>query len=90
MPKPGSTINSEYDSRVQRVSIGPAGMLRPRITDRGLEPTYCLHCHAPMGAVSSVIPTTLRGKPGVITICTKCEAAMGPLPAHAIGFQRYD
>lgn len=90
MSKPASLVNTEFDSRILRVSSGFGGMTRPSITPNGaLVKVSCLHCGKDAGAVSASIPPALRGDPGVIYICDECEAKVGSLPAHAIGFARY-
>lgn len=81
--------NREFDSRLLRVTIGAAGVTRPQVTPNGqLAKVYCLNCGKPGGAVSGHIPPALRGDPGVIYICLECDAKMGGLPAHAVGFER--
>jgi uncharacterized protein YlaI len=81
-------FNTEFDSRILRVSMGALGMTRPRVVANGLERVYCLNCGTTMGAVSEVIPIQLRNVPGVITICGECEHKVGTLPAQAIGYER--
>lgn len=89
MRRMATPLNREFDSRVLTVSIGPAGVTRPRIGRTGeLERVYCLHCGKPGGAVTAQIPAFLRGDPGVIYVCGECDAKFGKLPAHAISFER--
>lgn len=85
-----SRFNTEFDSRVLRVSTGAGGITRPRISQDGhRHRTYCLNCGKPAGAVEAIggdLPLALRNDPGVIYICEECDAKMGRLPAHAISF----
>ena len=82
-------LNTEFDSRILRVSSGAAGITRPRIGRKGdLERVYCLHCGKDGGAVT-VIPPAFRGDPGVIYVCDDCDGKFGALPGHAISFERY-
>ena len=90
MTKPASALNTEFDSRVLRVSAGYGGMVRPAITsDGGLVKVSCLNCGKPGGAVSESIPAFMRGDPGVIWVCGACHDKLGLLPAAAISFERY-
>ena len=83
-------INTEFDSRVLRVSSGPGGITRPRFTMDGLlQKVSCLNCGKASGAVSASIPPLLRGDPGVIYVCDDCDGKLGTFPAHAMGFERY-
>lgn len=89
MGRPSSSLNTEFDSRIVRVSSGAAGITRPRITpDGALERVFCLHCGAPGGAVSAM-PAALRGDPGVIYVCDDCDGKFGELPTHATSLVRY-
>lgn len=82
-----SRLNTEFDSRIVRVSLGAGGITRPQISaDGGLARIACLNCGAPGGAVSAELPPALRGDPGVIYICPACDGRLGRLPAHAISF----
>lgn len=84
-----TTLNTEFDSRILRVSSGAAGITRPRIGRMGdLERVYCLHCGKDGGAVS-VIPPSIRGDPGVIYVCDDCDGTFGELPTHAKSLIRY-
>lgn len=79
----------EYDSRVQGFSVGSGGVTKPRIASfRGvtglLEVIYCLNCGKRHGAVTVGLP------PGVIFICPRCDAAMGPLPLSVVNFTEED
>lgn len=89
--KPASALNTEYDSRIVRVSSGAAGITRPQFTQDGtLQKVYCLNCGVAGGAVTSEVPAFLRGDPGVIYVCGDCEAAGNvKLPPDAISFARY-
>ena len=90
MTRPASDLNAEFDSRVIRVSSGPAGITRPAITPNGrLQKVYCLNCGKPGGAVSAGIPAFLRGDPGVIYVCDACDGKLGSLPAQAVSLVRY-
>lgn len=90
LSKPASILNTEFDSRVLRVSTGFGGVTRPHFTQNGaLAKVSCLHCGKDGGAVSASIPPMLRGDPGVIYVCDACDGTFGALPAHAIGFERY-
>lgn len=82
-----SSLNTEYDSRLVRVSVGAGGVTRPEFTpDGGLQKCYCLHCGKPGGYVSAELPPYLRGDPGVVYVCVECESRLGPLPLQAISF----
>lgn len=88
--RPVSAINTEFDSRILRVSSGAAGITRPQIGRTGtLERVYCLHCGKDGGAVSAVIPAAIRGDPGVIYVCNDCDGTFGELPTHATSLIRY-
>lgn len=90
MGRPASRLNTEFDSRVLRVSAGYAGMTRPEFTQDGrLQKVYCIHCHKPGGAVTSEIPAFLRGDPGVIYVCPACDGKLGSLPLSAIHFENH-
>lgn len=85
-----SAFNTEFDSRIVRVSAGAFGVTRPKLSlDGSLAQTFCLNCGKPMGAVSSVIPPALRGDPSVITVCTDCDGKLGTMPTHARSYVRY-
>ena len=82
-------FNTEFDSRILRVSVGAGGVVRPKISQNGaMVDLSCLHCGRSAGAVSASIPAPLQGDPGVIYVCLSCESRLGPLPAHAISFER--
>lgn len=82
-----SRLNTEYDSRLVRTSVGAAGVVRPEVTPDGqLTKVYCLNCGKPGGAVSAELPPFLRNDPGVVYVCVECEASLGPLPLQAISF----
>ena len=91
MSKPASALNTEYDSRIVRVSSGTAGITRPQFTQDGtLQKVYCLNCGKPGGAVTAEVPTFMRGDPGVIYVCDLCEReGKVRLPPDAISFSRY-
>lgn len=80
-------LNTEFDSRIVRVSIGAAGVTRPSLAPDGLERVYCLHCGTPGGYVTAELPPALWHDPGVIYVCPECDAKFGRLPAHAISFE---
>lgn len=84
----GSAINTEFDSRILRVSSGAAGITRPSVLPQGNVRTYCLHCGKPAGMVTD-IPPSIKGDPGILIICDACESRIGRLPGHAIHFTRY-
>lgn len=90
MSKPLSSLNTEFDSRIVRVSSGPAGVTRPRILldNRDLERVWCLHCGKPGGATTRV-PPAAKGDPGMIYICLDCDGKLGSLPTHATSLVRY-
>lgn len=90
MSKPASAINTEFDSRVIRVSSSAAaGITRPSFTQDGaFQKVSCLNCGRPGGAVTADIPAFLKGDPGVIYVCDECDGRLGPLPLHAISFER--
>jgi hypothetical protein len=82
-------LNTEFDSRILRVSSGSAGITRPQIMQDGkLERVFCLHCGKDGGAVT-VIPPAIRGDPGVIYVCNECDGTFGELPTHATSLIRY-
>lgn len=71
----------DLDSRVHGVSVGAAGMVRPKIDlDGTMEVVYCLSCGNEGGRVTVELP------PGVIYICDECHARSGPLPLEAAHF----
>lgn len=86
MTKPASPFNTEFDSRILRVSVGAKAVTRPKFTQDGaLQKVYCLHCGKDGGAVTSSIPVFLKGDPGVIYICDECHEKLGKLPgAHPL------
>ena len=89
LSRPASSLNTEFDSRILRVSAGYAGMTRPAITPNGaLVKVSCLHCGKDGGAVSASIPAFMRGDPGVIYVCLECDGKLGTMPGHAMHFER--
>lgn len=90
MSKPASALNVEFDSRIVRVSIGPAGMIRPSLTTNGLEKVYCVHCGKPSGAVTADLPPAARHDPAPLVLCDDCQNTHGRipgfLPSEAISF----
>ena len=86
----GASLNTEFDSRIVRVSIGPAGMLRPKILTNGVEQVYCVHCHKPSGAITSDLPAVARNDPAPLVMCDECVRVNGHLPgflpSEAISF----
>lgn len=89
MGRPASAINTEFDSRILRVSTGFGGVTRPRILSATLEQVFCLHCGKSGGGATANLPAALKGDPGLIYICGECEAKVGQLPTHATSFVRY-
>lgn len=81
-------LNTEFDSRILRVSASMGGhVTRPKISrDASLERMYCLHCGKPGGAVTADVPASLRNDPGLIYICDACAGTFGALPASAVSF----
>jgi hypothetical protein len=83
-------FNVEFDSRILRVSIGAAGVTRPRLLSNGLEKVYCAHCGKPSGAITADLPLAARHDPAPLIICDACHEANkgipGFLPNEAIGF----
>lgn len=88
MARPMSAINTEFDSRILRVSMGAAGVTRPSVLTSSLEKVYCLHCGKPGGA-TTVVPPALRGDPGMIYVCLECDGKLGAMPTSAYSFVRY-
>lgn len=86
MTRPASALNTEFDSRILRVSVGGLAVTRPQFTSDGrLTKVYCLHCGKAGGAVTAEIPAFLRGDPGVIYVCLECTDALGAIPgAHPL------
>lgn len=82
-------FNTEFDSRVIRVSSGAFGVVRPRFVGvTTLQKVYCLHCGKPGGA-TDVVPAALKGDPGMVFICDACDGKLGSMPTHASSFVRY-
>lgn len=82
-----SRLNTEFDSRILRTSIGSGGATKPLITRNGqLERVSCLNCGKPGGAFTAGVPASLRNDPGFIYICDECHARVGALPLPAISF----
>jgi len=83
-------FNTEFDSRILRVSIGAGGMTRPKLLDKGLEAVYCIHCHKSTGAMTSDMPLAARHDPAPFVLCDACheanKAIPGFLPSEVIGF----
>ena len=84
------SLNTEFDSRIIRVTAGVSGITRPKFDLSGqLQEVYCLNCGRPGGAVTAEIPHYLRGDPGVIYVCGPCSSLNLDLPPDAISFERY-
>ena len=85
----GSAINTEFDSRILRVTSGPAGITRPRhVATTTMQYVFCLHC-GKSGGATDVVPAALKGDPGMIYVCMDCDGKLGPMPTHASSFVRY-